>query len=169
MDQAAVPFFRQFLNKYKYVALVLLVGIALMLLPIERKTTQQAPQSQPEKTKQEPIELQEQLSRLLSQMEGAGEVRVLLTQAAGEKTHYQTDEDRTAAERSETNRTDTVILTDSNRNQTGLVCQIDPPTYLGAVVLCQGAENSTVRLAITQAVSNATGLGYHKITILKMK
>ena len=58
---------------------------------------------------------------------------------------------------------------DSNRNQTGLVCQIDPPTYLGAVVLCQGAENSTVRLAITQAVSNATGLGYHKITILKMK
>ena len=169
MDQAAVPFFRQFLSKYKYVALVLLIGIVLMLLPVERETTQQAPQSQPEETKQEPMELQEQLSRLLSQMEGAGKVRVLLTQATGEKTHYQTDEDHTAAERSETNRTDTVILTDSNRNQTGLVCQTDPPTYLGAVVLCQGAENSTVRLAITQAVSNATGLGYHKITILKMK
>ena len=86
MDQAAVPFFRQFLSKYKYVALVLLIGIVLMLLPVERETTQQAPQSQPEETKQEPMELQEQLSRLLSQMEGAGQVRVLLTQATGEKT-----------------------------------------------------------------------------------
>ena len=169
MDQTAAPFLRQFLAKYKHCFLILLVGILLMLLPVGGKTVQSTVQPQPEETKQETEALQEQLSILLSQMEGAGKVRVLLTQATGEKTHYQTDEDHTAAERSETNRTDTVILTDSNRNQTGLVCQTDPPTYLGAVVLCQGAENSTVRLAITQAVSNATGLGYHKITILKMK
>ena len=96
-------------------------------------------------------------------------MQVLLTLATGEKTLYQINEDSTTASQSETKRTDTVIINDSNRNEAGLVRQVDPPTYLGAVVLCQGAENSAVRLAITEAVSNATGLGYHKITILKMK
>lgn len=168
MDQTAVPFLRQFFKKYKYCFLILLVGILLMLLPTGGNHA--------ESTVQPPVEtappkeaLQEQLSELLSQMEGAGKVQVLLTQATGEKTRYQTNDDNTSAEHSQTNRTDTVILTDNSRNQVGLVSQVDPPTYLGAVVLCQGAENSAVKLAITQAVSNATGLGYHKITVLKMK
>ena len=70
---------------------------------------------------------------------------------------------------SERTKTSTVILSDSTRGQEGLVCQVNPPTYLGAVVLCQGADLPSVRLSITEAVSNATGLGYHKITVLKMK
>ncbi|MCI6434753.1 MAG: hypothetical protein MR828_08345 [Clostridiales bacterium] len=169
MDQTAVPFLRQFLAKYKHALLILLVGILLMLLPAGERTSQQAEQTLPAETKQETQTLQEQLSALLSQMEGAGKVQVLLTLATGEKTLYQINEDSTTASQSETKRTDTVIINDSNRNEAGLVRQVDPPTYLGAVVLCQGAENSAVRLAITEAVSNATGLGYHKITILKMK
>ena len=140
-----------------------------MLLPTGEKKQQQAAQMPQAEATQQVQTLQEQLSALLSQMEGAGKVQVLLTLASGEKTLYQTNEDSVTASQSETKRTDTVILTDSNRNEAGLVRQVDPPTYLGAVVLCQGAENSAVRLAITEAVSNATGLGYHKITILKMK
>ena len=165
MDQAAI---RAFLGKYKHVFLILLVGILLMLLPEGGKSTGD---SVPEPTVQcqQPQTLEEQLSQLLSRMEGAGQVQVLLTQATGEKTLFQTDSDTARSEGSETSRLDTVIVSDSGRNETGLVCQVDPPTYLGAVVLCQGAENSGVRLAITEAVSNATGLGYHRITILKMK
>ena len=168
MDQTAAPFFRQFFAKYKYCFLILLVGVLLMLLPTGTKTTQQPVQQTVEETK-EAATLQEQLSALLSQLEGAGKVQVLLTQATGEKRLYQTNDDTTSDDHSEICRTDTVILTDSSRNQVGLLRQIDPPTYLGAVVLCQGAENSAVKLAITEAVSNATGLGYHKITVLKMK
>ena len=137
-----------------------------MLLPTGGKTAQQ---TQPEPEPVQQATLEQQLSALLSQMEGAGRVQVLLTQATGEQTTYQADSDSSAGQSSETERTDTVLVTDSSRNQTGLVCRVDPPTYLGAVVLCQGAENSAVRLAITEAVANATGLGYHKITILKMK
>ena len=158
---------RQFLGKYKHVFLVLLLGIALMLLPDGGKNTEQ-PQIVTE-TKVQPQTLQEQLSQLLSSMEGAGKVQVLLTTARGEKTVYQTESDTSTDERSDTSKEKTVLVTDSSRNQTGLVTQTNPPTYLGAGVLCQGAEDSRVRLAITEAVSNATGLGYHKITILKMK
>lgn len=167
MDANVFPAFRQFLGKYRYVFLVLLLGIALMLLPEGGKNTEQ-PQLATE-TKAQPLTLQEQLSQLLSSMEGAGKVQVLLTTAKGEKTIFQTESDTSSDERSDTSKEKTVLVTDSSRNQTGLVTQTDPPTYLGAVVLCQGAEDSRIRLAITEAVSNATGLGYHKITILKMK
>ena len=43
------------------------------------------------------------------------------------------------------------------------------PTYLGAVIVCQGGDSPTVKLAIVEAVSNATGLSADKITVLKMK
>ncbi len=39
----------------------------------------------------------------------------------------------------------------------------------GAVVLCSGAEESAVRLKVTNAVSAYTGLGCDKITVIKMK
>lgn len=158
MDQNAL---RQFLGKYKHVLLILLLGIGLMLLPDFSKRSETP---QPEQ-KAEVFSLQQQLTELLSQLEGAGRVQVLLTTSSGEKTVFQTETEAS----SDSKREKTVLVTDSGGHQAGLVCRIDPPTYLGAVVLCQGAENSKVRLAITEAVSNATGLGYHKISILKMK
>ena len=158
-------FFPKLLAKYKHVLLILLVGIGLMLLPSGGKSTSQnAATAEPEPIAKTQT-LQEQLSDLLSRMEGAGRVEVLLTLATGEETLYQTNGDRT----SETERFDTVLVSDSGHNETGLIRQVNPPTYLGAVVLCQGADSSALRLAITQAVANATGLGYHKITVLKMK
>ena len=58
---------------------------------------------------------------------------------------------------------------DSSRNETGLIRQIIPPVYRGAVVLCQGAENANIRLQIVEAVKSVTGLSSDHITVLKMK
>ena len=38
----------------------------------------------------------------------------------------------------------------------------------GAVVVCEGAANASVRLDILQAIGSYTGLGSDKITILRM-
>ena len=169
MDQTAVPFLKQFLAKYKPVLLILLVGIILMLLPVGSRERKQETAVQSTEKAEETVKLQDQLSAFLSQMAGAGKVQVLLTEAAGQQTIYQADKDTSTNDNSQMDRSDTVILTNSARDQVGLVCQVNPPTYLGAVVLCQGADQPSIRLAITEAVANATGLGYHKITILKMK
>lgn len=160
MDQAIAVRLRQFFAKNASLSLILILGVVLMLLPISGKKdgssheeiTTAAPAAEP---------LQEQLASILSRVEGAGKVQVLLTEQTGERINYQTDSNSAG--------TDTVITTDSSRNQTGLITQIDPPRFLGAIVLCQGADNPNVRLDLTQAVSNATGLGFNKITILKMK
>lgn len=168
MDQNRAARIKQLAGKYNYVLLILVLGIFLMLIPntgnAATASTQIAAQDAPEKEA-----LQDQLSQLLSQVDGAGKVRVLLTEAAGERRIFQTNDNHSADERADSHKIDTVILTDGSRNQTGLVQQINPPTYLGAIVLCHGAEKPSVKLALTEAISNATGLSYNKITILKMK
>jgi stage III sporulation protein AG len=86
---------------------------------------------------------------------------VLLTPASGKETLYQTNENG--------DDSDTVIITDSSRNESGLIRQVNPPVYLGAIVLCQGGDRPSVRLAIVDAVSKVTGLGADRISVLKMK
>lgn len=145
-------------KKYRYVLLVLLAGLLLMLLPEGNRkqiVQEQAAQTEPQ------MGLQESLENILAQIQGAGKVKVLLTQKEGERTVYQTDTDGT--------RWDTVILTDAGRAQTGLVQQVNPPTYLGAVVVCQGAGSASVRLAIVDAVASVTGLSTDRVSVLKMK
>ena len=73
--------------KYKYPILILLVGLGLMLLP-ERKTP--APAPVPVETAAQ-TSLEERLEGILSQIEGAGRVQVLLTEQTGRETLYQTD------------------------------------------------------------------------------
>lgn len=144
------------LKKYRMAAVVLLVGILLMLLPTSKEEAASVSPSVPETQA-----LQQELEELLSHLEGAGKVRLLLTQAQGSVTHYQVDESSSGF--------DTVLITATDRSQQGLVSQVDPPVYLGAVVLCQGAGKASVRLAVVEAVSKATGLSSSKISVLKMK
>ena len=151
-------------KKYRYGILIVLLGIALMCLPSRNKTAaDQVPAAANTVTEEQRLEVT--LSGILSQIKGAGKVEVLLTEAKGAETMYQTDTNTG----SETQRQDTVIITDSERTQIGLVRQVNPPRYLGAIVVCQGADNAQVRLAIVQAVSSVTGLGADHITVLKMK
>jgi stage III sporulation protein AG len=113
--------------------------------------------------------LEKKLSSLLSQVEGAGKVDVILTIAAGEEIIYQTNEDQSNSDTSSSNKINTVTVTDAARNQTGLVKQIKTEIYQGAIVVCSGADNLSVRLAIVDAVSRITGLGTNCISVLKMK
>lgn len=146
--------------KYKYPILVLLVGLALLLLPDrEASPAPVPPETVPEKG------LEQRLEELLSQVQGAGQVRVLLTEDTGRETVYQTDvQSDSDSRRSE----DTVLVEDSSRNETGLVRRTLEPRYRGAVILCQGADIPGVKLAIVEAVRCVTGLGADEISVQKL-
>lgn len=153
--------FLESLKKYRFVLLAMLIGICLMALPEEK----QEPLDTNIQDVQNTTDLADDLGRLLSKVTGAGTVEVLLTQKEGERTVYQNDESKNG----EDIRKNTVLVTDSSRTETGLIRQVDPPIYRGAVVLCQGADQAQVRLAIVEAVMRATGLSSDMITVLKMK
>lgn len=155
------------LKKYRYAIAVLALGVILMLLPTGKSRQAQKTEPVPAATTAEET-LDSRLEAILSQIQGAGKVQVLLSVAQGERTVYQTDGDVTGGETG-SSRTDTVIVTDSQRTQSGLIQQVLPPTYLGAIIVCQGADSPAVRLAIVEAVSGITGLGADRISVLKMK
>lgn len=151
------------IRRYQYVILVGLIGVGLLLLPNSKPTDHaEAPviQTEPE------ISLQTQLELLLGQLAGAGKVKLLLTTAQGERFIYQTDS--SAGQNGEL-RLETVIISGADRQESPVLQQTIGPQYQGAVVLCQGAADAAVRLAIVEAVSKATGLGADKICVLKMK
>lgn len=155
-------------KKYRYAILIVVLGLIFLLFPAKNteKTEKQEETmlQQSEKTQ----DITKSLTNILKRIEGVGDVEVLLTFAAGEKVVYQTDHDITNGENG-TSRVDTVIITDSNREETGLIQQIIPASYQGAIVVCKGADSPSVRLAIVQAVANVTGLGADRICVLKMQ
>ena len=155
-------------GKYKYVWIVLLCGIVIMLLPSPRASVDAAAKSstQAEEIQQD---LSGELAEILSNIHGAGSVQVMLSVAQGETTIYQTDSTYSENGESKNTKTQTILVTDSDRTEMGLIHQKNPPVYLGAVVVAQGADDPTVKLAIVDAVSKATGLGADKISVLKMK
>ena len=112
--------------------------------------------------------LEDKIETILSHIEGAGRVEVLLTVAQGERILYQTDSSYTQGESNTDSRTQTILVTDSQRNETGLIHQKIPPVYMGAIILAEGADQPRVKLAIVDAISDATGLSTDKISVLKM-
>lgn len=150
--------------KYRYPALVLLVGVLLMLLP-GQKVTQE---------KQEAVEpvcetMEQRLANILSTVQGAGKVDVLLSVSQGEQIVYQMDLNSDISADRESIDSETVVIKDNQRGDNGLIQQTNPPKYLGAVISCEGAEDPVVRLAIVNAVVAATGLTTDKVCVVKMK
>ena len=151
-------------GKYRYVLLILLVGVCLMLIP--DLSSEKEPSVHTNEVQATEPSLVQQLEQILSQVKGAGRVSVMLTVAEGEHIRYQTDD---TVSGTDSQRHDTVLITDQNRTQSGLIQQINPPTYRGALIVCQGADSPAVRLAIIEAVAKVTGLDSSEISILKMK
>ena len=150
---------KEIVKRYRWPGLIILLGVLLLLIP--GKDTEKQKESGIIDASDNILSVEEALSEILSAVKGAGTVKVMLSVEAGEETIYQSD--------GTSSQNDTVIISDSQRNQVGLVRQINPPVYLGAIIVCQGADDPAVRLSLTDAVAKVTGLRSDKITILKMK
>lgn len=168
MDLKWLPIkIRDLVKQYRFVFIIFAIGLLMMILPEKRDST---PVVKAESIRDDtPDTLQQSLERVLCQLSGAGRVCVLLTEASGEEIVYQTNEAGSVPNTSGSIRRDTVTVTNSLREQTGLIRQVNPPKYMGAIILCQGADIASVKLAITEAVSSVTGLTYDKISVLRIK
>lgn len=155
-----------FLNQYKYVLIVIVVGIALLLLPSGegRKVEEASIAGTQEDFDLEGLE--KKLSQTLSQVEGAGQVTVTLTVKSGMEQVLASDRSATVSGDGSTVDDQTVILSTGSGEEAVLITQ-RYPTFQGALVVCQGADSPEIRLLITQAVASLTGLGADRITVCK--
>lgn len=154
-------------KKYKFVILIILVGIVLMMLPTGKKT--QATDSAASSTGEVFLleDMEEKMTDVLSHIQGVGKVRVMLTLKSGSQLHLAEDISRSDRENDTKYDSETVTVNRGSGNQEVVVTNTIYPTYQGAVIVCQGADLPAVRLAVAEAVAALTGLSTDKISIVK--
>lgn len=154
----------QYLKKYKYAVLILLLGIVLMAMP-------QGKREQPAQTISDAAydDLEIQLEEILGKVEGAGAVKVMLTQKEGMQYTYLTNDQYQTYETEQERKETAVLLSDGNGAETVVVSGTTYPVFKGAVIVCEGADSPLVKYNIVNAVSDLTGLSSDKISVIKMK
>jgi len=114
-------------------------------------------------------ETERRMAEILSKVEGAGEVDVMLTfRQTEEKTiaHNETRE-----ESGETLRTEqtAILLEDGDGATEPLVLTETSPVVEGVVIAAQGADSPAVAAALNQAAQALLDVPAHKVAVLKMK
>ncbi len=109
-------------------------------------------------------QMEEQLTQLLSQVEGVGEVHVMITLKT--TTERVVEKDVTTQENSTEEST---IYVEGEEGQEPYVAWEEYPTIEGVVVTATGGDNSIIVQNITEAVQALFDVDTHKIKVMKMK
>lgn len=160
---------RKLWDKYKFAALVALIGAGLLLWPSGSggtPKTADAPQTEPESR-----DIQAEMADILGVISGVGQVKVMLTvDSDGERQLAQDTEltysGDTRAPEDYSRRSETVLVGSGSGGE-AVVTRTLYPTYRGALVVCQGGDRADVKLAVTEAVAALTGLSADRITVAK--
>ena len=162
---------RKLWDRYKYAALILLVGAGLLLWPAGSGATAQTGQNEASQVYAAAENLQAEMEKILGQIQGVGTVRVLLTMDTdGERQLAQNTElqySGSTAAPEDYSRSSQPVLLDGDGREEVVVTRRLYPTYRGALVVCQGGDRAEVRLAVTEAVSALTGLSSDRVTVAK--
>lgn len=160
------PRIEKLLERYKWVLLVITAGLVLLLLP----TGNQKQESQELNPKQMPssfnlAEQEQKFSDALSQIAGAGEVKVVLSVKAGSRQMLAEDSKHAEKENGSEESISTVILSRGSGVEETVMLQEIYPQFQGALIICSGGDDPVVRLKLTEATAALTGLGADKISI----
>lgn len=157
----------KWLAAYKYVILAVLLGVLLLLLP-DGKAVDEENASQ--LTEFDRASVQREMEDILSAIDGAGRLRLMLTvRGAGE---LELAQDRALTQKQTdgtdeySDKTETVVL-GSGSGAEVVVTRSRYPDFVGALVVCEGGGSAAVRLEITQALCALTGLPSDRISVIK--
>lgn len=124
---------------------------------------------------------EEETEKLLSRVEGIGEVKVMLTLASSEEKvtlqddsvteDNSTQEDTAGGSRTDTNyqSKEESVLVKKDGEESPYVVQIYSPVIEGVVVVAQGVDSSKKEKEIIEAIQALFPIEPHKIKVMKME
>lgn len=140
-------------GRYLLIGVGLLLGVLLLVagnFSAERSS----------KTEAEPFSAEEyceiletRLSELLSSVEGAGEVRVMVSLEGGYQRVYEKDGEGVP------------VTVGSGSSESAVLVSESTPAIGGVGVVCQGAKSERVKNEIVALISATLGIGVHKIYV----
>ena len=165
------------------IILALLIGVLLIILgktffPTEEKVAEVNSEKQTtEVHNSSERDMESRMAEILSNIQGAGQVDVMLTFRVSTESvvahEEKTEESRSqeSGKSSETlNKETTVVMTEDGKGNTSpLVLTENSPVVEGVVIVAQGGDNAVVCKALSSAAQALFNVPAHKIAILKMK
>ncbi len=125
-------------------------------------------------------ELETRLSEILSKVQGAGEVDVMVTYDSGTEKIPAQDKKTNLSKTGETSggvqadtgdvessSEETTVMVKDGNSQTPFVIKETEPKIRGVLVVADGAGNSSVRVSIQKAVAAVLDVPVHKIEVLQ--
>ena len=163
-------------GKYKYLLIMVAVGLVILILPSGRSTSENV---KPEANDIFDLDsFEKRIEKILESGEGVGRVNVSLAMKSGMEYVYAQESRENMHEQLDDGQTHNInrdsdskpsILSDGSGGEEAVVIKKLYPEFLGAAVVCDGAENPKVQMYVTQAVASLTGITYDRITVIKMK
>ena len=125
--------------------------------------------------------LEKNLENILSNINGVGEVKVLISYVESSEIvamynentkNTSTEEEDSGGGKRSINEIDTqkdIIYKEENGEKVPITQKVISPKIEGAIVIAKGASDATVKGNIIQAVEAVTGIATHKIQVFEMK
>ena len=145
-------------GRWKYLLLAVLIGVLLLLPTGGSKPQTEQPQQQ---SGFDLADMERRLGAALSKIRGAGRVTVLLTlkesgrQVYAQNVQISDDQSQHSA----------VIVSRGSGVEQMVPVQQYSPTFQGALAVCSGGGDPSVRLELTEAIRALTGLSAEKISV----
>lgn len=156
---------------------IFLIGIAPMLT--KEAASQQTNSSKPLSAEEYANALEQKLCGILGQIEGVGQVEVMVTLKSGYTYSYavtekkDTDiseeyksEDQRKTQQKNTTEQSYVLIEEADR-AVPLITELGEPEIKGVVVVCEGGGDPAVVLRVTESVRIALDISSARITVSK--
>ncbi|MBO7274847.1 MAG: hypothetical protein J6V15_00590 [Clostridia bacterium] len=173
MTNLKIPeYIRDGIYKYKYILLMCAAGILLVMLSGIGDGHADAPNTDWQDVKFDAGEIEKAAESIFSKIEGVGKVDVRITVKSGYESVYAYDisRDCTQSESGFSASADKEMVTVNSSGQNmPITIKIKHPEYMGAVIVCEGGDDSKIKLELTQAMKSLTGISADNIVVAKMK
>jgi stage III sporulation protein AG len=146
-----------------------------------KNNTQQSDSTDKQIRQEYEAEQKSQLKNILKQIEGVGNVDVMITFESDEtkvpavdtnsqkNTNETTDKEGGKQSNSQESGSSKVVITSNSSGNEPLIVKTYKPKVVGVIVVAEGSENSKTKYDISKAVSNLYDLPMDKVNVYPMK
>lgn len=117
--------------------------------------------------------IENKLSEIVSSVDGAGKVDVMVTIETGEENVYarqvKTDEEKNDNKSSSDYEYEYIVIKTGSSTESGMLLKVIEPNIRGVAIVCDGGDNAAVRENIINIVSAVLDIKTNKISVCKRK
>ncbi len=168
-------YFGQIMNN-KSLLVILLIGVVLLVLAgmpetADKKTTENKNQAESISDTEYIKHLEQRLAKILSSVNGASDVSVMITLEDSGQSIYARDEkseNKTSDGGSETYTSDGsyVLKNNSGGGQSAVLIKSRLPSVSGVLITAKGADSAEVKNNLISAVKAVLDVGAHRVAVL---